>query len=208
MVTPAYFETFGISMRRGRAFTERDRAGSVPVAIVNEAFVKRFLQGVDPLGQRLVMGGQFPAFRPPARGGRVADRRRHGEVANGGPERSRIREIDVPFWQCPGRGRRWRFARPASRRRSAGIAEILRAARPGPADGRRETMEQVVTKRWPPIASTPYSSAPSRGRAAAGGGGDLRRDVVSWSPAHARDRPAHGARRGPRQVLGRSFAKA
>jgi hypothetical protein len=44
MVTPDYFKTFGIRMTRGRAFIDQDRAGSVPVAIVNHVFVSRARQ--------------------------------------------------------------------------------------------------------------------------------------------------------------------
>ena len=55
MVTPGYFRTFGIPIARGRSFTEQDAAGSVPVAIVNETFVKKYLSNVDPLMQRVVV---------------------------------------------------------------------------------------------------------------------------------------------------------
>jgi hypothetical protein len=41
-VARAYFETFGIPLARGRAFTSAT-AGSQLVVIVNEAFVRRFL---------------------------------------------------------------------------------------------------------------------------------------------------------------------
>jgi hypothetical protein len=43
--TPGWFETMGIPLRSGRDFESGDRVGSRPVAIVNEAFVRRFLQG-------------------------------------------------------------------------------------------------------------------------------------------------------------------
>ena len=55
MVTPQFFETFGIRILRGRPFTEQDRAGSVRVAIVNETFVRLFLPDVDPLTARVRM---------------------------------------------------------------------------------------------------------------------------------------------------------
>ena len=60
VVSPAYFETFGIRLVHGRAFTDRDRVGSPPVVIVNEAFVRRFLPDVDPLAQRLAMESFLP----------------------------------------------------------------------------------------------------------------------------------------------------
>ena len=37
---------------RGRAFREGDRTGA-PVAIVNEAFVRTFWKGIDPIGRRV-----------------------------------------------------------------------------------------------------------------------------------------------------------
>jgi len=48
MVTPEYFETFGIRIVRGRALTAHDGAGAQRVAVVNERSVKRFLEGRDP----------------------------------------------------------------------------------------------------------------------------------------------------------------
>jgi predicted permease len=48
---PGWFETMGIPMRGGRDFSERDRVGSPPVAIVNEAFARRYLSGQQPIGQ-------------------------------------------------------------------------------------------------------------------------------------------------------------
>ncbi len=44
-VGPDYFAALGIPILAGRAFTERDRDRSQPVAIVNETFVKHFLGG-------------------------------------------------------------------------------------------------------------------------------------------------------------------
>ncbi len=54
MVTPDYFKTFGIRIIRGRAFTDADTAGSMPVAIVNSEIVKKYFPDVDPLTQRIV----------------------------------------------------------------------------------------------------------------------------------------------------------
>ena len=51
--TPGWFETMGIPLRVGRDFSDRDRIGSPPVAIVNEAFVRRYLSGQQPIGQML-----------------------------------------------------------------------------------------------------------------------------------------------------------
>jgi len=51
--TPGWFETMGIPLRSGRDFNDRDRVGSPPVAIVNEAFARRYLSGQQPIGQTL-----------------------------------------------------------------------------------------------------------------------------------------------------------
>jgi putative ABC transport system permease protein len=50
-VTPGYFDALRIQMRAGRPFTDDDVAGAEPVALVNEAFVRRHLAGLAPIGQ-------------------------------------------------------------------------------------------------------------------------------------------------------------
>jgi predicted permease len=51
-VSANYLQNFGIPILRGRAFTSADNEATAPVAIVNEAFVKRFFKsGEDPLEQ-------------------------------------------------------------------------------------------------------------------------------------------------------------
>ena len=58
-----YFHGLGIPLRAGREFTRRDDAGSPKVVIVNEAFVKRYLTGRNPIGARLTMGSSnHPVF--------------------------------------------------------------------------------------------------------------------------------------------------
>jgi hypothetical protein len=52
-MSPKWFETMGITLRIGRDFSDRDRVGSPPVAIVNESFVRRYLLGQQPIGQTL-----------------------------------------------------------------------------------------------------------------------------------------------------------
>jgi putative ABC transport system permease protein len=56
VVGPRYFETIGIALRRGREFAWTDRAGSAPVAIVNEAVVQRYFEGSDALGASIRTG--------------------------------------------------------------------------------------------------------------------------------------------------------
>jgi predicted permease len=51
--TQGWFETMGMPLRSGRDFNDRDRVGSPLVAIVNEAFARRYLPGQQPIGQTL-----------------------------------------------------------------------------------------------------------------------------------------------------------
>jgi predicted permease len=54
-VTAGYFETFGIPVVSGRAFTEADRRGAPPVAVINGAMAKKLWPGVNPIGHTLKM---------------------------------------------------------------------------------------------------------------------------------------------------------
>ena len=49
-VSPRFFETVGQPILRGRGFTAQDTATSRMVAVVNQAFVKRFFPNEDPIG--------------------------------------------------------------------------------------------------------------------------------------------------------------
>lgn len=53
VISPAYFETLRVPMKKGRTFTERDDSAAAPVLIVNQRFVERFLNGRDPIGARV-----------------------------------------------------------------------------------------------------------------------------------------------------------
>jgi predicted permease len=50
-VGAGYFATFDVPLVAGREFTEADRVGSQRVAIVNEAFAKKFNMGSDVVGK-------------------------------------------------------------------------------------------------------------------------------------------------------------
>lgn len=52
IIDQGYFDTFGVSMLSGRNISDMDIAGSQPVAIVNQSFVKRYYEGKNPIGQR------------------------------------------------------------------------------------------------------------------------------------------------------------
>jgi predicted permease len=54
-IGPGYLGTLGVPLRAGRDVTDADRAGTAPVAIVNEAAARRLWPGRSPIGERLVM---------------------------------------------------------------------------------------------------------------------------------------------------------
>jgi putative ABC transport system permease protein len=55
-VSPGYFETMRIPLRRGRLLDEQDVAGAPGAVLLSEAFAKRKFPGQDPLGQRVRVG--------------------------------------------------------------------------------------------------------------------------------------------------------
>src|SRR5262249_12177804 len=54
-VMPGFFETLGAKIAQGRFIEERDTATTRPIAVVNEAFVRRFFKDQNPIGQRFGM---------------------------------------------------------------------------------------------------------------------------------------------------------
>jgi len=57
-VSPGYFEAMGIPLRSGRLLDARDGSGAPPAAVISESLAKRKFQGQNPLGRRLVVGGE------------------------------------------------------------------------------------------------------------------------------------------------------
>jgi putative ABC transport system permease protein len=67
VVTPDYFRTVHVPIRRGRAFTDRDDRNATPVAIITEGFAKQFFPGEDPIGKRITPNGSVDPGKPPVR---------------------------------------------------------------------------------------------------------------------------------------------
>src|SRR5213593_1936490 len=61
-VTPRYFETMAIPVRRGRDFSAGDVQAAEPVAILSASFAERYLGG-DGLGRMVTVGGRSAALR-------------------------------------------------------------------------------------------------------------------------------------------------
>ena len=55
-VSPEYFETMGIPLRRGRWLADSDRAGNPVAVLISESFANRQFPGQDPIGKRVRAG--------------------------------------------------------------------------------------------------------------------------------------------------------
>lgn len=85
IVSAGYFRTMGTVLRQGREFERSDREESLPVAVVNEAFARRYFAGRDPVGGRLRWNGTW--------------RQVAGVVADG--KYQRLDEAPLPFMFFP-----------------------------------------------------------------------------------------------------------
>jgi len=56
VVTPDYFATLGMAVRRGRVFTDDDREGAPLVVVVSESVARHYWGTDDPIGKRLRIG--------------------------------------------------------------------------------------------------------------------------------------------------------
>jgi putative ABC transport system permease protein len=147
MMTPEYFDTFGVRVVRGRPIDEHDVAGAPRVMMVDEAFVRRYLQGVDPLRQRVVVEDLIPGVQrlgPPVEWQIVGVF--HTVQYGGRPNPDRA-VMYVPFWQSP-----WPSATiavrtgndPASMTRS--IAAAVHSVDPEMPLAQTETMERIASE--------------------------------------------------------------
>jgi len=95
VVTTDYFRVAGISLLRGRTFTEMDNAEAPRVVVVSEEFVHRVLRDQDPFGKqvRLDVSGAAPAWSQIV--GVVANVKTYSESTRDDPE------IYEPFLQRP-----------------------------------------------------------------------------------------------------------
>jgi putative ABC transport system permease protein len=98
VATPDYFSAIGIPLRRGRAFTEDDRAGTPRVVVITEAAAREFFPGEDPIGKTIQLGwGRGPG--KPTAGGEVVGI--VGDVKDEGLAEANPPAIYMPYRQWP-----------------------------------------------------------------------------------------------------------
>jgi predicted permease len=144
MVSPDFFKTYDIQFVKGRSFTDQDIDGSPRVAIVNETFARKYLQG-DPLGKRLVIEQLIPGV---TKLGPSVEWEVVGVIHNvrsGGPRGDDYSEISVPFYQSPWPGVAMGVrttSDPAAMTKT--IAHVVSSMDPNLAMADIKTMDQVV----------------------------------------------------------------
>jgi putative ABC transport system permease protein len=55
-ISPQYFETVGMRLRRGRGIDETDTQEAPKVVVINESLARQFFRGQDPVGHRIAIG--------------------------------------------------------------------------------------------------------------------------------------------------------
>lgn len=125
VVTPSYFETMGIPLRRGRFFTADDTRAAPPVVLVSERLARRWWPQGNPVGDRIIVGRfeqqEFPEIIEPPREivGVVADTKGPELKAPARPT------IYIPVAQASGSGSMSWVVRADV---SAGLGQQLRRA--------------------------------------------------------------------------------
>ncbi len=96
IVSPAYFRTLDLPIVGGRGFNDRDTQDAARVCIVNEAFVRRHLQGRPPIGLRIAT--RWSTTEPPIEREIVGVAR---QVKGRPDETEDLLQIYVPMAQDP-----------------------------------------------------------------------------------------------------------
>jgi putative ABC transport system permease protein len=98
VAAPDYFSTIGIPLKRGRGFTEEDRAGTPRVVLITESAAREYFPNEDPIGKRIKLGwGRGPG--KPRAGGEVIGI--VGDVKEAGLDEPNPPQIYMPLRQWP-----------------------------------------------------------------------------------------------------------
>ncbi len=194
-VSPDYFATIGAMLRGGRDFNEHDTLNAPQVAIVNEAFARKFMRGGNPIGQSFLVPGD-----------NNEDERRTLQIVGMVKDmkyvnlRAEVPEtVFVPMAQEPKPGNYPNFAVRGTggdvRALARGITAAARGVHPEletRIPGLRHDDQGIARARAPDRDALRLLR---RARAAGRGHRPLRRDVAGGVAPASGNRHPHGARR-------------
>jgi putative ABC transport system permease protein len=125
VVGPGFFRALHIPLLAGRTFTEQDREGSQPVAVVNTELAKQLWPGENPIGRTIPLGMPGHLAQGPTDVTVIGE---IGDVHYASLTDPVKPEIYLPFTQAAGmsEGGAWIIARAA--RDPLGLATTLRSA--------------------------------------------------------------------------------
>ena len=141
-VIPGYFRAMKIPLRGGRDFDQRESNTSAKVAMVNEAFVRRYLSNESPVGQHILLDLGNNETESLEVIGVVADAKQ-AQLAE-----PAIPEMYQPFAQAPSR-RVWLVFRTAQANLAGLDASVRRVVHEQDADlfvGNLRSMESLIGK--------------------------------------------------------------
>ena len=98
VATPDYFKAIGIQLKRGRLFTDDDKAGAPRVVLITESAARQYFPNEDPLGKTITLGWRRGPSTPRA-GGEVVGVL--GDVKDAGLNEPNPPQIYLPFRQWP-----------------------------------------------------------------------------------------------------------
>jgi putative ABC transport system permease protein len=151
VVRANYFQSLGIPLLRGRAFTSADGLQGTRVVIISESVARRFFRDVDPLGQHIYMGANDNRVVPDSEiVGIVAD------VKQTGLDEERPEAVYAPHALVPSVAS-LTFAIRTSTDPSAvaGAArDVIRRLDPGVPLIRMQTMDDIIGRATAPARSS------------------------------------------------------
>ena len=199
MVGPGFFRTLGIRMLSGREFRPADALGAPKVAVVNEAFARKFNLGRHAVGKRMSMGGPKQGEGAPPLDieivGLVQDAK-YSEVKDAIPP-----QFFVPYRQDKEVGSLFLYARTSLDGEGllgAAARAVARLDPNLPLDDLRTLRQQVRENVFMDRFVVRPVGGVCRPGHAPGGNRPLRRARLHPGAADPRDRPADGARGGAR----------
>jgi putative ABC transport system permease protein len=98
VASPGYFEAIGIPLKRGRVFTDDDKAGSPRVVLITESAARQYFPNEDPIGKTITLGWRRGPGTPRA-GGEVIGIL--GDIKDAGLDEPNPPQIYLPYRQWP-----------------------------------------------------------------------------------------------------------